>query len=90
MGLFLRETPGLQKPPPRQYSCLHENQRRNSFPGTITAITTGPVSPEVTIRAPKLEIVSVTTSQSARRLSPKVGQKAYPIVKSDSVMVGTN
>jgi len=64
---------------------------RNSFPGKITAISTGPVSTEVTIRiAPKLEIVSVITSQSARRLSLKVGQKAYAIVKSDSVIVGTN
>ena len=64
---------------------------RNSFPGKITAISMGPVSTEVTIRiAPKLEIVSVITSQSARRLSLKVGQKAYAIVKSDNVIVGTN
>jgi molybdopterin-binding protein len=64
---------------------------RNSFPGRITVINVGPVSTEVTIRvAPKLEIVSVITSQSARRLKLKVGQKAYAIIKSDNVIVGTN
>jgi molybdopterin-binding protein len=64
---------------------------RNSFPGRITAINAGPVSTEVTIRvAPKLEIVSVITSQSARRLKLKVGQKGYAIIKSDNVIVGTN
>jgi molybdopterin-binding protein len=64
---------------------------RNSFRGKITAISTGPVSTEVTIRiAPNLEIVSVITSHSARRLKLKVGQKAYAIIKSDNVIVGTN
>jgi len=64
---------------------------RNSFPGRITVINVGPVSTEVTIRvAPKLEIVSVITSQSARRLKLRVGQKAYAIIKSDNVIVGTN
>jgi len=64
---------------------------RNSFPGRITVINVGPVSTEVTIRvAPKLEIVSVITSQSAIRLKLKVGQKAYAIIKSDNVIVGTN
>jgi len=64
---------------------------RNTFPGKITAISIGPVSTEVAIRiAPRLEIVSVITSQSARRLKLRVGQKAYAIIKSDNVIVGTN
>jgi len=64
---------------------------RNSFPGKITAIRKGPVSTEGRIRvAPKLEIVSVITSESARRLNLRVGQKAYAITKSDSVIVGRN
>jgi molybdate transport system regulatory protein len=59
--------------------------------GDRPAINAGPVSTEVTIRvARKLEIVSVITSQSARRLKLKVGQKAYAIIKSDNVIVGTN
>ena len=41
-------------------------------------------------RPRRLEIVSVITSQSARRLKLKVWQKAYAIIKSDSVIVGTN
>jgi molybdopterin-binding protein len=64
---------------------------RNSFPGKSTAMSSGPVSTEVTIRiAPKLEIVSVITSQSARRLKLEVGQKAYAIIKADNVIVRTN
>ena len=64
---------------------------RNSFAGTITAISNGPVSTEVTIRiAPKIEIVSVITTKSASKLKLKVGSKAYAIVKSDNVIVGTD
>ena len=64
---------------------------RNSFPGTISAISKGPVSTEVTIRlAPKIEIVSVITTNSAKKLKLKVGQTAYAIVKSDNVIVGVD
>lgn len=64
---------------------------RNSFPGTIAAISKGPVSTEVTIRlAPKIEIVSVITTNSAKQLKLKVGQTAYAIVKSDNVIVGVD
>jgi molybdopterin-binding protein len=64
---------------------------RNCLKGTITAITAGPVSTEVTIKiAPKLELVSVITTNSSRKLKLKVGQEAYAIVKSDSVIVGVD
>ena len=64
---------------------------RNSFSGKITAISNGPVSTEVTIQiAPKLEIVSVITTSSAKKLKLKVGGKAYAIIKSDNVIVGTD
>jgi molybdopterin-binding protein len=64
---------------------------RNSFGGKITAISHGPVSTEVTIRiAPRVEIVSVITTNSARKLKLVVGGKAYAIVKSDHVIVGTD
>ncbi len=64
---------------------------RNSFKGKISAISSGPVSTEVTIKiAPKLELVSVITTNSARRLKLKVGQGAYAIVKSDNVIVGVD
>ena len=64
---------------------------RNSFSGTITALSNGPVSTEVTIKiGPKLEIVSVITTNSAKKLKLAVGKKAYAIVKSDNVIVGTD
>lgn len=64
---------------------------RNSFKGTITSINEGPVSTEVTIRiAPKLEMVSVITTNSSKKLKLKVGGKAYAIVKADNVIVGAD
>lgn len=64
---------------------------RNAFKGTVSAIATGPVSTEVTIKvAPRLEIVSVITTNSAKRLKLKVGSKAYAIIKSDNVVVGVD
>lgn len=57
----------------------------------MSAIATGPVSTEVTIKvAPKLEIVSVITTNSAKRLRLKVGAKAYAIIKADNVVVGVD
>jgi molybdate transport system regulatory protein len=64
---------------------------RNSFKGTITAINQGPVSTEVAIKvAKKIEIVSVITTASAKRLKLKVGNDAYAIIKADSVIVGAD
>ena len=64
---------------------------RNAFTGTISAISNGPVSTEVTITiAPKIEIVSVITTNSAKRLKLKVGSKAYAIIKADNVVVGVD
>ncbi|HTC15806.1 MAG TPA: molybdopterin-binding protein [Steroidobacteraceae bacterium] len=64
---------------------------RNTFSGTIKRIVRGPVSTEVTLRIAKgVEIVSVITSHSARRLKLKKGRHAYALVKADSVMVGVD
>jgi molybdopterin-binding protein len=64
---------------------------RNTFHGTITGIRKGPVSTELTLTlAPKLEIVSVITTQSAKKLKLKKGQQAYAIIKSDNVIVGVD
>lgn len=64
---------------------------RNTFAGKVTAIQLGPVSTEVTIQiAPKVEIVSVITTNSAKKLKLKVGSKAYAIIKSDNVIVGAD
>ena len=49
---------------------------RNTFSGKVTAISMGPVSTEVTIQiAPKLEVVSVITTNSAKKLKLKVGSR---------------
>ena len=64
---------------------------RNSYQGKISKISEGPVSTEVTIKiAPKLEIVSVITTNSAKKLKLTVGDKAYAIVKADNVIVGVD
>jgi molybdopterin-binding protein len=64
---------------------------RNAFTGTIKKIKRGPVSTEVTIGvAAGLEIVSVITTDSARRLKLKKGQRAYAVIKADNVIVGVD
>lgn len=61
---------------------------RNHFSGTITHLVEGPVSTEVTIEiAPKIQIVSVITTHSARHLGLKVGLAAHALIKADSVLV---
>ena len=64
---------------------------RNAFSGTIRKIVRGPVSTEVTIRVAKgVDIVSVITTGSARRLKLKKGLRAHALVKADSVIVGVD
>ena len=64
---------------------------RNSFPGTITGLTRGPVSTEVIIRVAKgVELVSVITTDSAKRLQLKKGQRAHALIKAGNVSVGVD
>jgi molybdopterin-binding protein len=64
---------------------------RNSFLGTITKLVRGPVSTEVTIRVARdVEIVSVTTTHSAKRLKLKKAQRAHALIKADHVIVGVD
>jgi molybdopterin-binding protein len=64
---------------------------RNEFAGTIKAIKRGPVSTEVTIRiAAGVDIVSVITTNSAKRLKLKKGQRAHAFIKADHVIVGVD
>jgi molybdopterin-binding protein len=64
---------------------------RNAFAGTIKGIKRGPVSTEVTIQVAKgVDIVSVITSNSARRLKLKKGQRAHAFIKADHVIVGVD
>jgi len=64
---------------------------RNHFSGKITHMVEGPVSTEVTIEiAPRIQIVSVITSHSARHLGLKVGTAAHALIKADSVLVAVD
>jgi molybdopterin-binding protein len=64
---------------------------RNEFVGTITRLVRGPVSTEVTIRiADGVEVVSVITTNSAKRLKLKKGQRAHAFIKADHIIVGVD
>jgi molybdopterin-binding protein len=64
---------------------------RNEFVGTITRLVRGPVSTDVTIRIAKgVEIVSVITTISAKRLKLKKGQRAHAFIKADHIIVGVD
>ena len=64
---------------------------RNAFAGTIKGIKRGPVSTEVTIQVAKgVDMVSVITSNSAKRLKLKKGQRAHAFIKADHVIVGVD
>jgi len=64
---------------------------RNVIPGKVKNIKKGPISAVVTLQiAPGIEIVSSITSQSANSMKLKKGQLAYAIIKSSSVMIGTD
>jgi molybdopterin-binding protein len=78
-------------PDPYWYYIQMKISARNAFEGTISKIVRGPVSTEVTIRiSRKMEIVSVITTNSAKRLKLKKGQKAHALIKADSVIVGVD
>jgi molybdate transport system regulatory protein len=64
---------------------------RNEFVGTIARLVRGPVSTEVAIRITEgVEIVSVITTNSAKRLKLKKGQRAHAFIKADHVIVGVD
>jgi molybdopterin-binding protein len=64
---------------------------RNAFTGTIRKVVRGPVSTEVTVRIAKgIEIVSVITTHSAKRLKLKKGHRAHALIKADSVILAVD
>ena len=64
---------------------------RNQFVGVITRLVRGPVSTEVTLRiAGGDEIGSVITTNSAKRLKLKKGQRAHAFIKADHIIVGVD
>lgn len=64
---------------------------RNEFVGTITGLVRGPVSTEVTIQiADGVDVVSVITTNSAKRLKLRKGQRAHAFIKADHIIVGVD
>jgi molybdopterin-binding protein len=64
---------------------------RNMLPGTIREIRPGAVNAEVTIElAPGLQVVSIVTIDAVKDLGLKVGNRAYAVIKSSSVMVAVD
>ena len=64
---------------------------RNSIPGTITGITLGPVSAEVSINvAPGIDIVAIISAASVTHLNLRKGSKAFAVIKASNVMVGVD
>lgn len=64
---------------------------RNQFAGTVSAVSPGPVSTEVTLTLPGgTEITAAVTSTAARRLKLRVGQEALAMVKAPFVVLVTD
>lgn len=64
---------------------------RNVFKGKIKKITSGSVNCEVTITLPGgIEVTSIITKGSVKRLGLKRGKEAYAVVKASSVLVATD
>ena len=64
---------------------------RNTFSGTITAITKGAVNAEVTLSLKGgIPLTAVVTNGAISNLGLKTGSEAYAIVKASSVIIGTD
>lgn len=62
----------------------------NQFEGTIKIMNVGQVMAEVVISVGELDIVSLISRDSARRMELKVGDKVTALIKSTEVMVEKN
>jgi molybdate transport system regulatory protein len=64
---------------------------RNTFAGTVTAITQGAVNAEVTLSLKGgVPLTAVVTYGAIGNLGLKVGSEAYAIIKASSVIIGTD
>lgn len=61
---------------------------RNHFTGEVSAVKTGAVNDEITLRVDAgLEIVAIVTHGSAQTLGLQPGTQAFALVKASSVIV---
>lgn len=64
---------------------------RNFFKGKVHKIVSGAVNCEVTIELPNgIEITSIITKNSVKRLGLKKGKPAYAVIKASSVLVAVD
>jgi molybdate transport system regulatory protein len=64
---------------------------RNTFSGTVTAITSGVVNAEVTLTLKGgLPLTATITNGAVENLGLKAGIEAYAIIKASSVIIGTD
>lgn len=60
---------------------------RNHFSGEVTAIQSGAVNDEVTLKVGNASVVAVITQESCKSLGLAVGSKASALIKASSVIV---
>lgn len=64
---------------------------RNQLKGTVSSITEGAINAEVVLILPNgREIVSVITNGAVKNLDLKIGDTAYALIKSSSVIIGVD
>ena len=63
---------------------------RNQFPGVVKSIRLGAVMAEVIIDVNGLEIVSLISTSSAKRLRLKKGKRAIAVIKATEVIISTD
>ena len=64
---------------------------RNVLKGKIKQVQHGAVNSEVIIELPgRIEIVSIITKSSAKKLGLKKGKAVYAVVKASNVMIATD
>lgn len=61
---------------------------RNQLQGVIKSINHGPVSTEIVVDVNGSEVVSSITTDSAKSLDLKVGDRVIAVIKASSVMIG--
>jgi molybdopterin-binding protein len=64
---------------------------RNVLKGKVKKLIHGAVNSEVTLAMPGgMEVVSIITKSSARKLGLKKGNPVYAVIKASNVMIATD
>ena len=64
---------------------------RNVLKGKVSRLIHGAVNTEVIIELPgKIEVVSIITKSSAKKLGLKRGKEVYAVIKASNVMIATD